>query len=216
MKLSLPILAAVFLASFASVSTCIAADGARNPFGVQDVSNPNGEDVQAFAQNAKLPTDKNDANAAQWAENATAGKSGLLDGEWSSRWGGGNAGDNWKSGTATVRTVGDRVYILYKDRTDTYLIDTVRNGNRLVGRYMNIGQNSDTTPWFGIIVDDERIDGIWTQGRWDLRRQLAHNPGKTPADNSHETLEEQVKDLRRHVRELEERLSILEGHVKRK
>jgi hypothetical protein len=81
---------------------------------------------------------------------------------------------------------------------------------------MNIGLNRDTSPWLGIIVDDERIDGIWTQGRWDLRRQLAQNPGRTPADNSHKTLEEQVKDLRQHMRELEERLSALEGHVKQK
>jgi hypothetical protein len=167
---SLSILTAVSLASFGSVSLCSAADDARNPFGVSDVPNPNGEDVQEFAKEAKLSADKEDANAPQWAENATAEKTGVLDGEWSSRWNSG--GGDWISGTATVRTVKDRVYILVKDETGTFLIDTVRKGNRLVGRYMNIGQNTETTPWIGVIVDDERIDGMWSGGRWDLRRQL--------------------------------------------
>jgi hypothetical protein len=199
------------------VSTCIAVDDARNPFEVKDVPNPNGEDVQAFAQEAKLLTDRKDANATQWAEKATTGKLGVLDGEWSSRWNGGTARGDWISGSARVRTIGDRVYILYTDRTNTYLIDTVRNGNRLVGRYMNIGLNEDSTPWVGIIVDDERIDGIWTRGRWDLRRQLESSPGrKAGSDNSREALQEQVKDLRRQLREIEEKLSALDGQVKQK
>jgi hypothetical protein len=178
------ILAAVSLALIGSISSCIAADE-RNPFGVEDVSDPNGDDVQAFAREAKLPGDKKDDNAPQWAEKATEGKAGTLDGAWSSRWSGGTAGvNNWVFGTATVHTVKDRVYILYKDETGTYLIDAVRNGNRLVGRYINIAFNGDSTPWVGIIVDNERIDGIWRGGRWDLRRQLIP------------TLEKQVKDLR--------------------
>jgi hypothetical protein len=173
---SLSVVAAVSLAFLGPVSSCIAGDE-RNPFGVKDVPNPDGEDVQAFAREAKLLADKKDDNAPQWSEKATEGKAGSLDGEWSSRWSSVGGGvTNWYLGTAMVRTVKDRVYILYKDETGTYLIDAVRNGNRLVGRYMNVGSNSDPTPWVGVIVDNERIDGIWSGGRWDLRRQLTRTP----------------------------------------
>src|SRR5262249_53960539 len=98
-----------------------------------------------------------------------------LDGEWSSRWNGGGAGNAWEAGTASVKKVGDRVYILYKDRTSTYLIDAKLQGKtRLVGRYLNLaeGADIDSTPWVGEIVNDERIDGEWTEGRWDLRRKI--------------------------------------------
>jgi hypothetical protein len=166
------ILAAVSLTYLGPVSSCIAADE-RNPFEVKDVPNPDGEDVQAFAREAKLPADKKDDNAPQWSEKVTEGKPGTLDGEWSCRWSSVGGGvTNWYFGTATVRTVKDRVYILCKDETGTFLIDTLRKGNRLVGRYMGIWSNSDSTPWVGVIVDNERIDGIWSGGRWDLRRQL--------------------------------------------
>jgi hypothetical protein len=146
----------------------------RNPFQVKDVPDPDGEDVKAFAANVKLAGGAKDANAEQWAANATPGKSGSLEGEWSSRWNGGSAGNDWIAGTATVKKVGDRVYILYKDRTGTYLIDAKPQGKtRLVGRYLSQESDGDTSPWVGEIVDGERIDGQWTMGRWDLRRKLA-------------------------------------------
>ena len=155
------------------VAPCMAADEG-NPFGVMDVPNPDGDDVQAFAKKVKLLGDKKDDNAPQWSENVTEGKEGSLDGEWFCRWSnGGGAITNWYCGTATVRTVKDRVYILCKDETGTFLIDTVRKETGLVGRYRCVeGATSDSTPWVGLIVDNERIDGCWRGGRWDLRRQL--------------------------------------------
>jgi len=45
--------------------------------------------------------------------------------------------------------------------------------DRLVGRYLNLDTPSDSTPWVGLIVGGERIDGQWAMGRWDLRRKLA-------------------------------------------
>jgi hypothetical protein len=145
----------------------------RNPFNVKDVPDPDGEDVKAFAAKVKLSGDAKDPNAEQWAEKATAGKAGSLAGEWHSRWNGGGAGQDWAAGTAEVKTVGNRVYILFKDQGATYLIDAKREGkNRLVGRYLNLDEETDSTPWVGVIVGDERVDGEWTEGRWDFRRKL--------------------------------------------
>jgi hypothetical protein len=146
----------------------------RNPFNVKDVPDPDGDDVQAFAARVKLAGGAEDANAEPWAPQVTPGKAGSLDGKWSSRWNGGSAGKQWTAGAATVKQVGDRVYILYKDRTATYLIDAKRQGeSRLVGRYLNLDYDYEFFPWVGEIVDDGRIDGQWTMGRWDLRRKLS-------------------------------------------
>jgi hypothetical protein len=163
----------VLLTLVAALAGLAAEEKTRNPFQLQDVPDPDGDDVKAFAAKVKLAGDARDANAAQWVEKATAGKAKSLDGEWSSRWNGGSSGENWTSGTATVKTVGGRVYILYKDQTGTYLIDARRDKTRLVGRYVNVNSTDDTSPWVGLIVNNERIDGIWGEGRWDLRRKLA-------------------------------------------
>jgi len=168
--------AVVMVLAFAagSVVTADEKQKTRNPFNVKDVPDPDGEDVKAFAAKVKLAADARDANAEQWAPKADPGKVGSLEGEWSSRWKGGSAGNEWIAGTATVKKVGDRVYILYKDRTGTYLIDARLQGkSRLVGRYLNQEADSDSSPWVGEIVNGERIDGEWTEGRWDLRRKIA-------------------------------------------
>lgn len=150
------------------------AEETRNPFGVKDVANPDGEDVQTFARAVKLSGKQADANAVQWVMRATPGDPALLDGSWSSRWGSG-AGQQPVTGAATIRSVEDRVYIVYRDKTSAYLIDARRRGDRLVGRYHNLALPGDTTPWVGKIVDNERIDGIWQQGRWDFRRRLSQS-----------------------------------------
>ena len=78
------------------------------------------------------------------------------------------------AGAAQVKSVGDRVYILYQEkRGGAYLLDLRRTGiDLLVGRYVNLKLPNDSTPWVGRIVDPERIDGQWAGGRWDLRRRL--------------------------------------------
>jgi hypothetical protein len=75
----------------------------RNPFNVEDVPEPDGEDVKAFAAKVQPSGDSKDANAAQWAEKSTSRTAGSLDGEWSSRWNGGSAAKDWISGTANVK-----------------------------------------------------------------------------------------------------------------
>jgi hypothetical protein len=148
-------------------------DKARNPFGVKDVSDPDGDDVKAFAADVKLSGGADDDNAKLWTDKTAKGDPKSLDGEWASRWNGGSAGTDWVDGTANVKSVGDRVYILYKDQGGNYLIDARREKkDRLVGRYVNLELPADSSPWVGQIVDHERIDGQWTMGRWDLRRKL--------------------------------------------
>jgi hypothetical protein len=91
----------------------------------------------------------------------------------------------WITGVAKVRSVGDRVFILHSDKTNVYLMEARREGkNRLVGRYVNTNIPEDTSPWVGVIVDDERIDGIWRFGRWDLRRKLVGGAEKGSASMS--------------------------------
>jgi WD40 repeat protein len=142
----------------------------RNPFNVKDVPDPDGEDVRAFASKVKLTGDAQDANAEQWVAKATAGKKDSVDGEWSSRWKG-PPENEWIAGTATVKKVGNWIYILATDRTSIRVIEAKLQGkSRLVGRYMDL--EGIPYPWVGEIVNDERIDGDYGEGRWDFRRKI--------------------------------------------
>ena len=152
------------------------ADDRRNPFGVADVPDPYGDDVKQFAAKVKLAGDAKDKNAEQWVKNETEGKAGSLDGEWSGRW------EENGTGTAKVKVIKDRVYVLYTDnegrlKGKTWLLEAVKEGkDRLVGRWVQVGNPNDTGPYAGLIVDDKRIDGnhAWQGGssRWDFRRKL--------------------------------------------
>jgi hypothetical protein len=149
------------------------ASSARNPFGVKDVFDVEGADVKAFANKASAAGGTDDPNARPWAGHSVDGTRGSLDGEWASRWKGGTA-KQWQMGTATVKETGGRVFILFKDPEPAYLIEAVRQSKtRLVGRYVNLKMpKRDTSPWVGEVVGNERIDGVWDEGRWDLRRKL--------------------------------------------
>jgi len=138
----------------------------RNPFSVEDVKDPTGGDVEDFARSVRTPSDPSaDENALAWVTVAT--EAANLDGAWTARWRVGN--EPWQQGVATLKLDGDRVFIMHKDE-GTYLIEAQRRGDKLVGRYMNVGNPTDTSPFYGIVVDPYRIDGFWKRGRWDLRR----------------------------------------------
>src|SRR5262249_48835235 len=143
----------------------------RNPFGLPDVKDPTAEDVQEVAKNVKLVGDAKDANAPQWAAKATKGKGDSIDGEWHSRW------DSGK-GTAEIKTVKDRVYILYKEANAAWLIEATLKDKRLVGRYQGYVDGkvneADSGAFVGLVVNNERIDGAWGNGvpRWDFRRKI--------------------------------------------
>lgn len=150
----------------------------RNPFGWPDVPNADGREVHAFAERAKLDGTPTDANARAWPP-TTVPATDRLDGIWASRWNKHTTPNRWVNGTAEIKTVGDRVYIWFESEGGVkHLVDTVRLGaDRLVGRYHNPIHERDTTPWTGRIIDLQRIDGEWGEGRWDLRRRF--DPSQT-------------------------------------
>jgi hypothetical protein len=152
----------------------------RNPFGVMDVPDPNDAEVTQFARRATLDESADDDNAQAWNSADNSGQHRTVEGRWSSRWNGGadptipgDAADKWKQGRAELRTAGERVYLLFDwdSAARKGLIDARREGpRRLVGKYINLSNPAVTRPWIGLIVDDQRIDGRWTEGRLDFRR----------------------------------------------
>lgn len=166
----------------------------RNPFGTEDVFRPNGNDVKKFAATVKLNGGDSDANAKTWNTKTFQASPDLLDGHWESRWHRTAAPNRWEPIPAQIKTVGERVYILLQGAGSEYLMDLghVKKNKLLVGRYMGLADSADSSPWVGRIVSPERIDGIWSGGRWDLRRKLgvvaspergAPVAGETGADN---------------------------------
>ena len=157
-----------------------------NAFDVMDVPDPDGEDVQAFAAEARLKCDGRDANAKPWSDVVVDLPDTCLEGAWGGRWRRTHE-RTWNYGRADVSVQGERVYIYFvptwdpeedEQAPDGYLIDARRVGeDRLVGRYLNLDNLEDSTPWVGHIVDGGRIDGIWTEGRWDFQRQLSESDG---------------------------------------
>ena len=150
----------------------------RNPFGTMDVPEPGDSDVMHYAISASLPGDVADANAEHWA--SIPAPSDPLEGAWASRWNGGAdptiAGDtpeNWKQGRAEVRVVGERIYLRFDwDNGRRHgLIDAVReSGNGLIGKYINLTNPAIVRPWVGLVVDANRIDGCFPNGRLDFRK----------------------------------------------
>jgi len=150
----------------------------RNPFGVMDVPDPDGADVMQFAGTATLDGAEDDVNASAWAT-AEGSPHETIEGNWSSRWNGGAdptiAGDSaekWKQGRGEARITGDRVYLYFDWDSGARkgLIDAKREGQRLVGKYINLTSPAITRPWIGKIVSEERIDGRFPEGRLDFRR----------------------------------------------
>lgn len=136
--------------------------------------------MAGFAATAELNGAADDANARRWGTSWAADEQQSIDGKWSSRWNGGvdptiarDSEETWKPGNAQLKTVGDRVYLLFEwgNGARQGLIDARRDGpNRLAGRYINLSDPTITRPWAGLIVDGRRIDGCWTNGRLDFRR----------------------------------------------
>jgi hypothetical protein len=150
----------------------------RNPFGTMDVPSPDDSEVTDYAATATLAGDATDGNAAAWASIATM--SDPIEGLWASRWNGGAdptiAGDTaekWKQGRAEVQVKGERIYLRFDwdDGRRHGLIDAARDGaGRLVGKYINLTTPAITRPWIGLVVDANRIDGCFPNGRLDFRR----------------------------------------------
>jgi hypothetical protein len=152
-----------------------AAEPFRNPFGVADVADPVTPEVRQLAEKVSLPGDGGDPNAEQWAPEATVRDGDGLNGAWYGRWEAGTAG------AARIKVLGDRLFVLYTDYSGrmagkSWLLEAqILEKGRLVGSWVQVGDTSDTGPFVGLVVDDERIDGIWSRDgdrRWDFRRRL--------------------------------------------
>jgi hypothetical protein len=110
----------------------------RNPFGVQDAPDPDGEDVTAFASGVRLTGSADDDNAEAW-DGPSAATPAALEGNWSSRWNANGLG--WQQGHGRISVDGNRVYILFNwdDATKQGLIEARWDGqDRLIGRYLNL------------------------------------------------------------------------------
>jgi len=142
----------------------------KNPFGVKDVGEINYEEVQRFASASVLSGAENDPNAEKWAEpHVLNEETGTIEGNWSSRWNGGSMGSEWSKGKAQIRKVDEAFFILYENN-GKYLIEAKNEKGFLIGKYINLNNEIDAGPWVGKIVSKDRIDGQWSQGRWDFRR----------------------------------------------
>jgi hypothetical protein len=72
----------------------------RNPFGVEDVPEPDGDDVTAFAATVRLRGSESDPNALNWAD-VRGEEHPSIEGRWSSRWK--SEGLDWHIGHGDVR-----------------------------------------------------------------------------------------------------------------
>lgn len=152
----------------------------RNPYQEMDVPDPNDQTVAEFAAGAKLDGSANDENARAWPLGSAAGGFPSIEGLWFSRWNGGvdptipgDAEEKWKPGSGEVRLVKDRVYLRFNwdGGARRGLIDArIEEPRRLVGKYINLTAPAVTRPWVGLVVNNRRIDGCWTNGRLDFRR----------------------------------------------
>jgi len=145
-----------------------------------DVPNPNDQEVSEFTAVTKLVGTSDDDNAKAWVTSDERNQQVTIEGDWSSRWNGGadptiegDAKDKWKQGRAEIRTVEDRVYVLFDwdHGARKGLVDAKCEGTtRLVGKYVNLTDPKITRPWVGLVVSNQRIDGQWSGGRLDFRR----------------------------------------------
>lgn len=111
-----------------------------------------------------------DANAANWADDIRPSARHPIDGVWASRWNQSQRPADWHSGQALIATHGPYVLLLHTDSKYEYFMLAKWRDSLLVGRHYNVASVRDTSPWIGSMESPSRIDGLWSQGRWDLRR----------------------------------------------
>lgn len=129
--------------------------------------------VEIFAEKRRGPI-AHDDNAAPWMSGMDTDLQTphALDGTWASRWfEEGLAGDSgWQFGTALVKCSKHHAVVVHTDRDASYLmVARWADDTTLIGRHYNLDRAGDTSPWIASVHDD-RIDGEWERGHWDLRR----------------------------------------------
>lgn len=150
---------------------------ARNPFGLPDVNKPFVIRFKEFWQTTPVSGDGQDENAAAWGA-VSLPQAADITGRWSARWK--NDNGEWMTGEAIIKVKDERTFIIYRDARARYLFElrtqkpaaTQQPGHRLIGRYVNLVDEEDNGPWVGRVMGNDRIDGKWQGGRWDLRRTI--------------------------------------------
>lgn len=148
--------------------TAVVADQ-RNPFGVPDITPRPLFNAAAASSAESLLGKDNDKNALPWPPETTTFSRASVDGEWFGRWGEG-------LGRAKVISIEDRLFALYTDQEGrlsgkTWLLEAERRGNLLSGEWQQVQNKSDRGTFTGVVVNNERIDGLWNERhRWDFRR----------------------------------------------
>lgn len=128
-------------------------------------------DLNRLSEAITLTSDNKDPNATDWPSSTAFRPPHEIDGTWVGRWTSEPSTLKWYVGQAMVAQRRNRVYIFFDDGKSVSLILATRSkSGRLMGRYINLPFPHDSTAWVGQIVDNDRIDGIWANGRWDFRR----------------------------------------------
>ena len=149
----------------------------EGPWVLMDIIDLDGEDVRAFAETVTLNGDDRDPNAEQWHIEEHEDFE-TINGLWQGRYSREDGQDGWAYGDMHIREIGGWVHIFFfhngKALGVPFLAKARREGNRLVGRYANVLDSRDGSPWVGLIVNNRRIDGETENGsicgRWDFRR----------------------------------------------
>lgn len=132
-----------------------------------------GPDVSNLMKKIDTLGSLNDPNDSIWFHEHSQEFTDELNGFWSTRWNGGIARDQWITGIGHLQVYGQYLYVITHDELSKVncLIAARRlDGDRLAGRYINLYVPREVPPWVGRIINKDRIDGLWLQGRWDLRR----------------------------------------------
>lgn len=131
-----------------------------------------GADLDQFRALTELDGFSSDQNVSSWAENMSLiDESKAIDGLWASRWNNFGALNEWTVGSARLITQGRYFVALHSDPKYDFLLLGRREGEEwLVGRHFNLVNMRDRSMWVGRIINAKRVDGRYSQGRWDLRR----------------------------------------------
>lgn len=150
----------------------VAATKPRNPFGCVDVIQSGRRSVERLVRQTRHERTDQDPNALEWNSKLVRGDATGIDGEWEGRWRGGDETE-WSEGTVWIKTVNNRIYLIHKEMQTDYLMELERiDGDRIAGHYMNLSAHEDGGAWVGFIASPQRIDGFWSNGRWDFRRRI--------------------------------------------
>jgi hypothetical protein len=129
-----------------------------------------GNDISNLLNKTSVLGTDTDMNASTWNEESKIFPDDNLNGLWSSRWNGGIARGRWVTGNARIQIYGPRFYVIAHDHQDYFIAAKILGNQQLAGRFINLGDVTQSSPWVGLIVNSNRIDGQWNGGRWDFRR----------------------------------------------